>query len=126
MKHKNYDLPLKMKEPIEGGVPPSDIGAHVPESPELQLYRQELQDQLDRLCQYIIKSARHRIKGVKKKNTLAIQKALQGEVILSTAWGRMDLVENLLARGREISHIIGQIAQLEEEDYVNRFSSTSR
>ena len=97
------------------------VAAHIPEDEPLQKAKDELKNHLDRLQRYIIKSARNRVKMVKKGSLPDILKAIHLEINLSSALGRMDLVENLMERKKEIEHLIQQVEKLEVEDYQKRF-----
>tara|TARA_B100001287_G_C22594436_1_gene487346 strand:+ start:35 stop:403 length:369 start_codon:yes stop_codon:yes gene_type:complete len=100
------------------------VAAHVPEDEPLQRSRKELKNNLDRLQRYIIKSARNRVKMVKKGNLSDVLQAIHLEINLSSALGRMDLIENLIERKKEIEHLIHEIEKLEVDDYQKRFGLT--
>ena len=100
------------------------VAAHVPEDEPLQRSRKELKNNLDRLQRYIIKSARNRVKMVKKGNLSDVLQAIHLEINLSSALGRMDLIENLMERKKEIEHLIHEIEKLEVDDYQKRFGLT--
>lgn len=97
------------------------LGAHIPEDLPLQLKRKELKDSLERLQRYIIKSARNRVKQVKRGELINILQVIYIEMALSSTLGRMDLVENLLARQKEIQSLLLEVEQLEVVDYQKRF-----
>lgn len=113
-------------EKISDGVPALEVAAHVEELTELTDTRQQLQNAVDRLCQFIMRSARQRVKLTKKGDLAFIQKSIEGEIALSTGYGRLDLIKNLLERYDEISRLDAKVGELEEKEYSKRFSPPSK
>jgi hypothetical protein len=90
------------------------------ESNQLREAKELLQEERDKLCSYIMKSARNRVKAVKSGSHL---KAIRGEIAVSNSFERLDLIQNLLGRGETLSKLEERIADLEKEDYERRFGS---
>ena len=93
----------------------------VEESGDLKVSREMLKSELERLSSYIAKSARNRVKKVKGGQREAIFCAVMGEISISTACNRTDLVRNLFARLRKIEDLFDAIVHLEQSDYEARF-----
>ena len=73
--------------------------------------------EVERLLSYLQKSYKARVKWVKKGDVL---KAIDGEIGLAIAGGRMDLVENLMLRRLAFVRLQKSI---ESMDYEQRFGS---
>jgi hypothetical protein len=93
--------------------------AHVAEAIELVEARRELREELDRLASYIAKSGRHRVKLVKSGR---FEAAILGEIGVSLAMQRTDLVLNLHARLERLHSLSKEVEAGEAEDYEKRFS----
>ena len=87
----------------------------------LQLLREAMDTEVQRLCSYLMKSARRRVKLVKTAEIEEIKKAISAEMAMSSAHMRLDLVENLLKRLQRIEVLCDQIHLEEQKDYQKRF-----
>jgi hypothetical protein len=93
----------------------------IEESENLLVVRQELKRELDRLASYVIKSARNRVKMIRTDDATSIEVAIQSEIAISAARGRLDLVQNLCSRMEKIHQLWLQLAKEEVVDYQARF-----
>lgn len=103
-----------------GGIPAVDL-VPLPESELLQLLREQLDTELNRLCNYFMKSARRRVKEVKTADLGEIQKAIAAEIAVSAGRTRLDLIHNLMQRLERIDGLTDQIGAEEKRDYIKRF-----
>ena len=90
--------------------------ASLPEAPPLAQAKMDLESEVGRLSNYIMKSTRQRVKWVKSQELENIRQALAGELCFSGS-NRPDLVQNLLGRLRIIEDLTQKIQSLEQEDY---------
>ena len=88
------------------------------ESPALQEAKIARKQEKDKLTAYIMKSARHRVKLIKNGEYL---EGIRAEIAISTAYGRFDLVKNLLGRLERLLALEEEAARLEAIDYEERF-----
>ena len=88
------------------------------ESPTLQKVKATLKQERDKLTSYMMKSARHRVKLIKNGD---YTEGIRAEIAISTAYGRFDLVENLLGRLERLVELEKEAGRLEALDYQERF-----
>lgn len=88
------------------------------ESLELQKKKTALKHEKDTLISYVMKSARHRVKLIKQG---VYMEGIRAEIAVSTAYGRFDLVENLLLRLKKLEVLEEEVERLEALDYEERF-----
>jgi hypothetical protein len=120
--HRKPKVDLRSRSEV-GGVP--NLGEPLlPESDLLQLLKEQLSDELNRLGNYFVKSARKRVKEVKSGDLIQIQRAVGAEIAVSVGSTRLDLVANLLGRLARIEALKEQIEEEEKIDYGRRFGPT--
>lgn len=105
-----------------GGIP--TLTAAVREDPGDRIGEQ-LRTELGRLCGYLMKSARRRVKLVKSGTLAAAESAIAAEMALSAAAGRFDLVENLGNRLATIRNLHSLLEIEDRKDYRKRFGPTA-
>ena len=86
------------------------------QTPEMTLAeaKEALEAERNRLCSYIMKSAKHRCKLIRLGT---VQRPILSEVAVTAVFSRPDLTENLLERGQRIGSLERLVDELERKEY---------